>query len=216
MLLALSLAACGGGEHNGVPQKPIPRHDLAAMVPRTADLPSEVRNISSLDSDASREYVTNANASRETPDPADSGPVLARLGRTDGYRYLFSTISNFGGLAIAEASVDAFRSTDEAQGFISKAFSDLRAQEGNKDPTLSGKISFVAAEVVPPALRPAEGAQYTLVFGDGEQLHFALIGFRVGRIVGWSRVARADDVDPRLLAERIAEILRARIQGVLA
>jgi hypothetical protein len=60
----------------------------------------------------------------------------------------------------------------------------------------------------------AAGVRFTLDAGS-DKLHVAVIGFPVDRVAAWSGVMRADDVDPRSLAEEVARILRDRVQRAL-
>jgi hypothetical protein len=213
VLVAVALVACGGERRASAPQ-PITRADLAAMIPRTRDFPREVRELPPLEYEVSRGWVTNAEAIEQTPAPDDTAADLARMGRRGGYQHLVATVTSFGGLAWAEAAVDVFRSEEEADRFIADQFSDLRAQEGKEMP--EPRISHVSPTFVPHGLGAATGVRYTLLFGDGEMLHVEVVGFRVGRVAGWTIVARADEVDPGPLAEELARTLRDRIRAVQA
>jgi hypothetical protein len=216
LLIVFAVAACAGSKRGESAPEPITREVLAAMVPTTRDFPREVRDVAPIDNYVERGYVTNAKAAAKTPDPADSGADLSRAGRTGGYHHLVGTYTSVSTFASAEVSVDAFGSDEEAQRFINKQFSDLQPQVGKEDAKGHGKISFVERPFVPAGLGPASGVRYTFVFGDGEMLHYAVEGFRLGRVAGWSTVARIDEVDPRLLADELAQTLRRQLQRVLA
>ena len=212
LLFAIALTACGGGQESAAPPPPITRQALAAMVPRASAFPSEVRNLAPTDTAVSRGYVTSAQASEKTPDPTDSGPDLARLGRTGGYHNVVSTYTFVQTLAWAEASVDAFQREDEAQRFLDAQFVDLREQEGREDPT-KGKIINIEEASVSAALGPATGVRYDWVAGP-DRLWEALVAFRVGRVVGWSIVARVDELDPMPIADALAQTLKRRVERV--
>jgi hypothetical protein len=186
------------------------------MVPQTAAFPREVRRLTlgkPAGATATRRYVRNAEASKETPDPTDSGADLARAGRTGGYRHLVSTYTFVPTIAWAEASVDAFRSANEAQRFLEVQSSALRAQDGKKD-HWGRRISNVEPIPVAPALVPAAGFRYTLGDNGPDPVRVGLVGFRVGRAVGWSEVARVDNLDPQPLAEQLAQTLRRQMEQV--
>jgi hypothetical protein len=198
-------------EAEATPHAPITRQALAAMVPQIADFPDGVpllRNDAAID----RGYVTNAKASTGTPDPTDTGADLARLGRTGGYRNTVAPYTWVVSFALADASVDAFRSGEEAQRFLNSQFLDLRAQDGKKDPDFRGTIEGFGPRFVPPALGPAQGVRYTLHLPTVGPIHVAVEGFRVGRVVGWSKIARLDKVDPRPLADELAQTLRRQME----
>jgi hypothetical protein len=211
-LVVVTLAACGGVEQSATPPPPITRQALAAMVPRTADFPPEVRSLAPIDTDVLRGYVTNAKASAETPDRTDSGADLDRLGRTGGYHNLVGSYTSVQTIAWAEASVDAFERDDEAQRFLDAQFSELREQEGKED-RWKRKIVDVEQASVPAGLGPATGLRYRLVAGS-DRLRVALLAFRVGRVVGWSNVARVNKLDPQPLADALAQILRRQVELV--
>ena len=91
-------------------------------------------------------------------------PCSATPGRMcgGGYRNSVSPYTFVVNLAWADASVDAFRSDKEAQRFLNGQFSDLRAQDGKKDPDFGSTIEGFGPIFVPPALGPAQGVRYTL------------------------------------------------------
>jgi hypothetical protein len=115
-------------------------------------------------------------------------------------------------LALAEASVDAFRSDEEAQRFLNGQFSDLRAQAGKEDANFRGTIASLGPMFVPPALGPAEGVEYAVHVPTVTPIHVAVEGFRRGRVVGWSTIARLDQVDPRPLADELAQALKQQME----
>jgi hypothetical protein len=182
------------------------------MVPQIADFPPAVRSLRNGDAAIDRVYVTNAKASTRTPDPTDTGADLARLGRTGGYRNTVAPYSYVTTFALADAYVDAFGSDEEAQRFLNSQFSDLRAQDGKKDPDFLSTIEGFGPISVPPALGPAKGVRYTLDLATVGPIHVAVEGFRVGRVVGWSKIARLDKVDPRPFADELAQTLRRRME----
>jgi hypothetical protein len=202
-------------EAEATPSPPITQV-LPAMVPQIADFPADVRSLRNGDAALDRGYVTNAKASTRTPDPTDTGADLARLGRTGGYRYTVAPYSFVTTFALAEPSVDAFRSDQEAQRFLNSQFSDLRAQDGKADPDFRGTIEGFGPIFVPPALGPAQGVRYTVDLATVGPIHIVVEGFRVGRVVGWSKIARLDKVDPRPLADELAQTLRRRMERVSA
>lgn len=219
LLIVVALTACGGGQQRSTPPAPITRQALAAMVPRTANFPPEVRSLApsaaveAPSAAVRRGYVTNAKASAETPDPSDSGADLTRLGRTGGYHNLVATYTFVSTLAWAEASVDAFERDDEAQRFLDAQFAALGEQAGKENPT-KGKIVDVEPASVPAGLGPATALRYTLVAGP-DRTRVALVAFRVGRVVGWSNVARVDKLDPQPLADALAQTLRRQVELVV-
>jgi hypothetical protein len=213
LLIVVALTACGGGEQSATPPPPITRQALAVMVPRKADFPPDVRSLAPIDTTVDRGYVTNTKASAATPDPTDSGPELARLGRTGGYRNDVGSYTSVHTIAWAEASVDAFERDDEAQRFLDAQFSALREQEGTVD-RFGRKTVDVEPRSVPAGLEPATELQYTLVAGS-DRLRVALVAFRVGRVVGWSNVARIDELDPQPLADGLAQTLRRQVELVV-
>jgi hypothetical protein len=150
----------------------------------------------------------------QTRDPSDSAADLARLGRTGGYRNDLSTYSYVMSLAWANASVDAFRSDEEAQNFLNGRLSALRSSKDSKDPETGGNLSAVG-NFVPVAMSSAIGVRYTVVLRH-DRLHLAVVGFQVGRVDGWSEVARIDDRDPAVLAVALARTLRTRMERALA
>jgi hypothetical protein len=213
LLIVVALTACAGGEQGATPRPPITRQALAAMVPRTANFPPEVRSLAPTDTAVDRGYVTNAKASAGSPDPSDSGADLTRLGRTGGYHNLVATYTFVSTLAWAEASVDAFQRDDEAQRFLDAQFAALGEQAGKENPT-KGKIVDVEPASVPAGLGPATALRYTLVAGL-DRMRVALVAFRVGRVVGWSNVARVDKLDPQALADALAQTLRRQVEFVV-
>lgn len=210
-MIVLALTACSGGQGSESPQTtttapPITRQALATMVPKTVAFPPEVRSLTQRKPSSAfvtRGYVTNSKASEDTPDPSDSGSDLARLGRTGGYRNTVAPYTFVTTLALAEATVHAFRTDEEAQRFLDAELLDL--QVGEQDPNFGGKIASVQT-FIPPALGPAMGVGYTTVVGN-DTFHVALEGFRIGRVVGSSTIARLDKVDPRPLADELAQTL---------
>jgi len=184
------------------------------MVPKIAHFPAEVRILRHGDAAIDRRFVTNAEASKRTPDPTDMRADLARLGRTGGYRNTVAPYSYVTTLALADAYVDAFRSGEEAQRFLKLQFLDLRAQEGKKDPDYRSTIESVGPIFAPPALVPTLGVRYTVDLPTVGPIHIAVEGFRMGRVVGWSKIARLDKVDPRPLADELARTLRQRMDRV--
>jgi hypothetical protein len=77
---------------------------------------------------------------------------------------------------LADASVDAFRSHQEAQ-FLNSQFSDLRAQDGKEDPDFRGTIEGFGPIFVPPALGSAQGVRSTLDLPTVGPIHVAVEGF---------------------------------------
>jgi hypothetical protein len=219
VLIVLALAACGS-QRSESPQStttaaPITQKALAAMVPPPAAFPRQVRTLTLTkppDAAVTAQNVTNAKASANTPSPTDSGADLAQLGRTGGYQEAVSTYSFVQTIAWAEASVDAFTNADEAQRYLEKQSSDLRAQDGKED-HWKRTIANVEPVSVSPGLDPATGFHYSLVAGP-DRLRVALVGFRVGRVVGWSNVARVDNLDPLPLADELAQTLRRQMERV--
>jgi hypothetical protein len=132
---------------------------------------------------------------------------LARLGRTGGCQNSVAPYTFVTTLALAEASVHAFRTDEEAQRFLDTEFLDLQA--GKQDPDFGGKIASLQT-FDPPGLEPAVGVQYTTVAGS-DTFHVAVEGFRVGRVVGWSTIARLDQVDPRPSADELAQTLNLQM-----
>jgi hypothetical protein len=221
MVCPSTFVACAGGNESqsdtqhAVPStapKPFTSNALAAMVPKPAEFPPEVREIPPLGGEFGSGYVSNAAATKETPDPVDSSLDLARQGRTGGYERRFTTYTYIESLALARAAVDAFQTDDEAKRFLSKQFVDLQAQDGHE--LGSGKIS-VGETFVPTGLNSAVGIRYSIVFGNGEKLYYGVIGFRVGRVDGWSVVARVDQTDPTIMGSAIARTLSAQMQRAL-
>jgi hypothetical protein len=210
--LAVVLLTSCGGDRDDKPESPIAPEKLAAMVPEAREFPPEVLDLAPLS--LQRGYVSNAKASAQTRDPSDSAADLARLGRTGGYRNDLSTYSYVMSLAWANASVDAFRSDEEAQNFLNGRLSALRSSKDSKDPETGGNLSAVG-NFVPVAMSSAIGVRYTVVLRH-DRLHLAVVGFQVGRVDGWSEVARIDDRDPAVLAVALARTLRTRMERALA
>jgi hypothetical protein len=150
---------CSGGEKPTEPTPPITRQALAAMVPQIADFPADVRSLRNGDAAIDRGYVSNARASTRTPDATDTRADLAGLGRTGGYRNTVSAYTFVTTIALAEASVDAFRTDEEAQRFLNSQFSDLRVRAGKEDRDFRATIASIGPIFVPPALGPAQGGE---------------------------------------------------------
>jgi hypothetical protein len=185
------------------------------MVPQTAAFPLEVRSLTQgkpASAFVTRGYLTNGKASADTPDPTDSGAELARAGRTGGYRNLVSTYTFISTIAWASTSIDAFKTAYEAERFLGAQAAVLPAQDGKQD-HWGRTIEDVEPIAVAPDLEPASGFRYSLSAGP-DRMRIALIGLRVGRVVGWSEVARVDEVDPQPLAEALAQALRRQIEDV--
>jgi hypothetical protein len=115
-------------------------------------------------------------------------------------------------IAWADASVDAFERDDQAQSFLDAQFAALREQEGTVD-RFGRKTVSVEPRSVPAGLEPATELEYTVVAGH-DRFRVALVAFRVGRVVGWSEVARIDKLDPQPLADALAQTLKRRAEGV--
>lgn len=157
---------------------------------------------------------TNASVAADTIDPSDTAETIAKAGRTGGYTWGYSA-SDADGLPVLVAGVDLFDTEESATAFVSKQFDDWSRFEGRdigRGVTTDDVNSFDV-----PAIGSGTIGFETVqtVMGSGEKWYSTLVQFHEGRLAGFVTIIRADQMDSRREAERVAKLLDERMQAIL-
>ena len=215
LLLAATLAGCGGGE-----EKPdassISNEDLVAMALTKADLGPEFADFQeSAAPDTNEERVQTAS------DPEDERKDQQTFGRIGGYdRQLVApnTTIQAGATLIVQIGVTLFADHDGAAGDLHDAVGDIQARVGRTDlsPLLEAADEFPVPRLGEESLGLRTQASVAPEQGGPGTLYVTYFWFRYDRIIADVAIARGDDADVSQQAQTIASLLDERIRNVLS
>jgi hypothetical protein len=147
-------------------------------------------------------------------DLADEADDIATYGRVDGSRAVYVPRFGTGGVLAVEAWVDLFATDQGASGYLLDSVGDAAKRiDGGRigSYVIDGAEDFAIDDVG----TETAGTIITERSATGAPVVETMVGFRVGRMLGYVSVVRTDDGDARIAAQRLAETLRDRMLGVL-
>jgi len=215
LLLAATLAGCGGGGEEKPDASSISNEDLVAMALTKADLGPEFADFQeSAAPDTNEERVQTAS------DPEDERKDQQTFGRIGGYdRQLVApnTTIQAGATLIVQIGVTLFADDDGASGDLHDAVSDIQARVGRTDlsPLLEAADEFPVPRLGEESLGLRTQASVAPEQGGPGTLYVTYFWFRRDRIIGDVAIARGDDADVSQQAQTIASLLDERIRNVL-
>lgn len=215
LLCLVLLAGCGvgGGGDDESLAPTVDRADLAIMVLPKESLGPLAMGVK-LDDDSGP--TDNEEAAEETIDPSDKKRTLARVGRLEGYKLVYSNaaaVERGEGILYASTSVELFRSEDAASAYLTDQTLDVERFRGKRIGH-GGRLSEGRTFSLRDIGEEARGIDAAVRWGSLEA-YGTVVGFRVGRIVAWADVGSMDERDVSTEVRRIARSLEKRIQGVL-
>jgi len=217
-LAVLAIIACGGGKAD-LTAREITDEELSLMVLPLAELGSQYADFE-FDEDESG-FQSNDDQIEDAFDEDDEAEDIERFGRLNGYADVYSSlaaVTDAEGVFFIGTSVSLYENTDGASGDLEDEVEDSRREIGmttSDDVTLENAEEFEAEGIGDESV----GLILTLSVSGDEKLTFygTLVGFRRGRLIGSSIIARFDDEDVQeeaaLLARKLDQRISAALQG---
>jgi hypothetical protein len=200
--------SCGGGS-SGSQNNEITTRDLKEVVVSRDELRGEFAALPKMSAAAE----TNASVAADTIDPSDTAETIAKAGRTGGYSWGY--LPSDAAWPVLLAGVDLFDKEESASAFVSKQFEDWSRFRG-EDIGRGLTIDDVKRFDVPAIGSGTVGFETEqTVMGSGEKLFSTLVQFHEERLAGFVAIIRADQMDSRREAERVAKLLDERMQAIL-
>jgi hypothetical protein len=218
LLLALAMAACGGGGEPDLTARPISDADLGTMAVYEVDLPQEFAGfVRTTDSG----FKTNEQSAEGHLDPVDEAQDLELFGQVREYVRVYRLPPVGGQIPQGEAIsfVSSARLFEEPSGASSYLEDELADMEGSLGKDMDGttieelesfKVSGIADE--------ATGVRTTLLLSDDGSERSAYgtqVFFRRGRLLLTIAETRTEDKDVSAELKDLARSLDERIQVVL-
>lgn len=217
LLLAVAMAACGGGGEPDLTARPISDADLGTMALYEVDLPQEFADFVRTSESG---FKTNEQSAERHFDPADEAQDLELFGQVREYVRVYR-LPVGGQIPQREAislvsSARLFEDPSGASDYLQDELADMEASVG-KD--MGGttieklerfKVDGIADEAV--------GARTTLLLpddGSERPAYGTQVSFRRGRLLLSIAVIRTDDKDVGGELDVLARSLDDRIQVVL-
>jgi hypothetical protein len=218
LLLAIAMAACGGGGESDLTARPISDADLGTMAVYEVDLPQEfdgfVRTTES-------GFKTNEQSAEMNFDPADEANDLELFGQVREYVRIYELPPVGGQIPQGEAislasSARLFEEPSGASDYLEDELADLEGSVGKElgDTTIEEFERFGVSGIGDEAV----GVRTTVMSPDdgSERLTYATqVSFRRGRLLLSIAVVRTDDEDVSAELKDLARDLDERIQVVL-
>jgi len=218
LLLALAMAACGGGGEPDLTARPISDADLGTMAVYEVDLPQEFAGFVRTTESG---FKTNEQSAEGHLDPADEAQDLELFGQVREYVRAYRLPPVGGQIAEGEAIsfVSSARLFEEPSGASDYLEDELADMEGSLGKDMDGTtIEEVERFKVGGIADEATGVRTTLLLPDdgSERLAYGTqVFFRRGRLLLTIAETRTDDKDVSAELEALADSLDERIQVVL-
>lgn len=217
LLVALLLAACGGGDGDDTGRE-ITEEELSLMLLSQADLGSAYADFE-LDEDDSG-YQSNEDAAADDLDPEDEARDIEEFGRVSGYgaRYsAFGALVEGTGPVVVSFGVQLFEDADGASDYAADSIDDLEQQVGEEAEgvVLEEVTTFEVEEFGDETVALLRKGVLEDEEGNRLELYATFVGFREGRILGGVTLGRLDDEDVSSEAAALAGKLHERVLAVL-
>jgi len=218
LLLAVAMAACGGGGEADITARPISDADLGTMAVYEVDLPGEFAGFVRTEASG---FKTNEQSAEENFDPADEAQDLERFGQVGEYVRAYGPPEVEGTVAQGEAislvsGVRLFGDAAGAAGYLQDELADVDGSVGKQ---IGGAtIGEVSRFKVKRIADEAVGVRTRLMFRDdgSERLAYATaVSFRRGRLLLSIAAVRMDEKDVSAELELLLRSLDERIKVVL-
>lgn len=218
LLLAMAMAACGGGGEADITARPLNDADIGMMDVYEVDLPAEFAGF--IRTEASG-FKSNEQSAEENFDPVDEAEDLERFGQVSEYIRAYGPPEVEGTVAQGEAislvsGVRLFGDAAGASGYFQDELADVDGSVGKQiggatiEEVSRFKIKRIADEAV--------GVRTRLMFRDdgSERLAYATaVSFRRGRLLLSIAAIRTDDKDVSAELELLLRSLDERLQVML-
>ncbi len=169
--------------------------------------------------EVSRVLEDNLTLARKTlQDPSDEANDIAVTGRAAGARAELRPRAvrvGTGDISVLQSWVSLFDTDEGAAAYLDDFVQDAGKGIGGGIPTDLEVLSAESFALDPIASQTA-GLILSEQLSGGFVRYQTLVGFRVGRLLGFVSVVHADDGDRRLRVIRLAEALLGRIEAVLS
>jgi len=218
LLLAMAMAACGGGGEADLTDRPISNADLGMMDVYEVDLPGEFAGFVRTEASG---FKTNEQSAEENFDPVDEAQDLERFGQVGKYVRAYEPAgveepaAQEGAIGLV-SSVRLFGDASGAAGYLQDEFADV---DGSVGKDLGGAtIEEVERFKVKRIADEAVGVRTRLVLREDSSERFiysTTVAFRRGRLLISIAAVRTDDKDVGPELELLARSLDERIQVVL-
>lgn len=219
LLLAMAMAACGGGGEADITARPISDADLGMMAVYEVDLPEEFAGFVRITGESG--FKTNEQSAEKHFDRADEAQDLEQFGQVRQYIRAYGP-SEAGEPAPQEGAIGLvsgvrlFGDAAGASGYLQDELADADGSVGKEagGATIEEVERFKVGRVADEAV----GVRTRLMFREdgSERLAYATtVSFRRGRLLLGIAAVRMDDKDIGAELELLARSLDERIQVVL-
>jgi len=218
LLLAMAMAACGGGGEADLTARQISNADLGMMAVYEVDLPGDFAGFVRTEESG---FKTNEQSAEKDFDPADEAQDLERFGQIGEYIRAYEPPGVAGPAAQEGAigfvsGVRLFGDAPGAAGYLQDELADADGSVGKEagGATIEEVERFKVGRVADEAV----GVRTRLMFREdgSERLAYATtVSFRRGRLLLGIAAVRMDDKDIGAELELLARSLDERIQVVL-